>query len=136
MARTLKSDRLLFGATLLLVAASVIMVYSASAVQAEQKHLPSYYFLIKQLAWAALGFLAMLVVMRIDYHAFRRPAIIWSLTGVVVVGLLAVFLFHARNSAFRWIPLGTASVQPSELAKLAAIVFAAALLERRMHRIN
>ena len=71
MARTLKSDRLLFGSTLLLVAASVIMVYSASAVQAELKH-SSYYFLAKQLAWVVLGLIVLLGGMRIDYRSEER----------------------------------------------------------------
>ncbi len=137
MARTLKSDKLLFIATLLLVSASVVMVYSASAVQAQDRyHLPSYWFLVKQLAWAAIGFGLLRVTMRVDYHVYRRPAIIWSLLGVVVLALLAVFLFHSKNSAQRWITLPGISLQPSELAKLAAIFFAAALLDRHMQRVN
>jgi cell division protein FtsW len=136
MARTLKSDRTLFGSTLLLVAASVIMVYSASAVQAEAKYSSAGYFLYKQLAWVALGVVAMLVVMRIDYRVLRRPEVIWPLVGVVVLGLLAVFAFKPVKGAQRWIPLSVAKLQPAELAKLVAIVFAAALLDRRMHRIN
>jgi len=135
MARTLKSDRLLFSTTLLLVAASVIMVYSASAVQAELKH-TSYYFLAKQLAWVVLGLAVLLVMMRIDYHVLRRPIIIWSLVGFVTLALMAVFAFPAVNHAHRWIFFAGGSVQPSEIAKVVAIVFGAALLERRMHRIN
>jgi cell division protein FtsW len=136
MARTLRSDKLLFWSTLLLVAASVVMVYSASALQAQIKYEAQSHFLLRQLAWAVLGFVLMLGAMRIDYHEFRRPAVIWSLLAVVVVGLLAVFLFPPRNNAQRWLWLGSISLQPSELAKLAALLFAAALLERRMHRIN
>ncbi|MEO8069948.1 MAG: putative lipid II flippase FtsW [Acidobacteriota bacterium] len=136
MARTLKSDKMLFLATLLLVGASVVMVYSASAVQALAKyHAPSY-FLYKQLEWAVVGVSLMFGVMRIDYREYRRPWIIWSLLGVTVVLLLAVFFFAPINGTQRWISLGVASLQPSELAKLAAILFAAALLDKRMHRIN
>jgi cell division protein FtsW len=134
MARTLKSDRTLFGSTLLLVAASIIMVYSASAVQAD-KH-PSYYYLLKQGTWAAIGLVALLGIMRMDYHVLRRPEVIWPLVGLVVVGLVAVFAFRPVKGAHRWISLGQASLQPAELAKLAAVIFAAALLDRRMHRIN
>ena len=136
MARTLKSDRTLFGSTLLLVAVSVVMVYSASALQAENSDHASYYYLAKQGVWAAMGLVALLAAMRIDYHYLRRPEIIWPLVGLVVVTLVAVFGFRSVKGAHRWIQLGSASVQPAELAKLVAIVFAAALLERRMHRIN
>ncbi|HYN09520.1 MAG TPA: putative lipid II flippase FtsW [Vicinamibacterales bacterium] len=136
MARTLKSDKLLFWATLLLVGISVVMVYSASAVQALAKYEQSGYVLLRQSTWAVLGIILMLVVMRIDYHEYRRPAVIWSLLAVTVLALLAVFLFPPRNHTQRWITFSTISIQPSELAKLAAILFVAALLERRMHRVN
>jgi cell division protein FtsW len=136
MARTLKSDRTLFVVTVLLVAVSVVMVYSASAVQADVRFQNGEHFLLKQIAWAALGLGALLCVMHIDYHEYRRPALIWSLVGVVLVGLVAVFLFRPTNGTQRWIAIGPASIQPSELAKLAGILFAAALLERRMHRVN
>jgi cell division protein FtsW len=136
MARTLKSDKTLFLATLLLVGASVVMVYSASALQSMDKYQTPVYFLLKQLAWVAIGLVLMLGAMRVDYHAYRRPALIWSLLGITVVGLVAVFLFPKINGTHRWVSLGFASLQPSELAKLAAIFFTAAILERRMHRIN
>jgi cell division protein FtsW len=136
MARTLKSDKVLFVTTLLLVCASVVMVYSATAVLADQKSHNPYYFLIKQLVWAVMGVGVMLAAMRVDYHAYKRPQLIWPLLAVTTVGLLAVFLFAPVNGTHRWVGLGPLTFQPSELAKLAAIFFAAAVLERRMHRIN
>jgi cell division protein FtsW len=136
MARTLKSDKTLFLATLLLVGTSMVMVYSASAVQAMAEYQSQAFFLYKQAAWAALGLMTMLVVMRVDYRQYRRPAVIWSLVAVAAVLLVAVFLFPARNNAQRWITFGSVSMQPSELAKLAAILFTVAVLDRRMHRVN
>jgi cell division protein FtsW len=136
MARTLRSDKLLFWATLLLVGASIVMVYSATAVPSAEDGQAPYSFLFKQLAFGAVGTIVLLAVMRIDYHEYRRPALIWTLLAVTVVGLFAVFLFSPRNGTQRWILIGSTSIQPSELAKLAAIVFAAAILERRMHRVN
>jgi cell division protein FtsW len=136
MARTLKSDKLLFWATLLLVGVSVVMVYSASAIQALDKHQFSGYVLLRQLTWAVLGVVLLLIVMRIDYHTYRRPALIWTAMGISVVLLMSVFFFPERNGTRRWIAFQTISIQPSELAKLVAILFAAAILERRMHRVN
>jgi cell division protein FtsW len=136
MARTLKSDKLLFWATLLLVGASVVMVYSASAVQALERYHTPYYFLTKQLEWAGLGLALLLIAMRVDYHEYRRPALIWMLLVIVVVALLGVFLFQPINGTRRWLALGLLSVQPSELAKLAAILFTSALLAGRMHRVH
>jgi cell division protein FtsW len=136
MARTLKSDKLLFWATLLLVGISVVMVYSASAVFSQNKYQLSSYVLLRQTIWAVLGVVFLLVVMRVDYHRYQRPALIWTLMAIAALLLLAVFFFPERNGTRRWIVFETISIQPSELAKLVAILFAAALLERRMHRIN
>jgi len=136
MARTLRSDKWLLLPAMLLVMASVVMVYSASAKQALDKfHMP-YYFMVRQLVWAVMGFCLLLGATRIDYHQYRRPAVIWSFIGVVTTALLAVFLFHPRYGANRWLTVGFVSLQPSELAKLAVVLFVAALLEHRMHRIN
>jgi cell division protein FtsW len=137
MARTLKSDKWLFVATVLLVATGIVMVYSASAMYAvEQKGEPAYFFLVKQSVWALLGLVAMAVTMRLDYRVYRQPIVIWSVFGAVAVALALVLLSHPINGSRRWLSLSGLTLQPSEFAKLAVVLFAAALLERRMHRIN
>ena len=136
MARTLKSDRVLFITTILLVGLSIVMVYSASAVLALERTGQPYLFLTKQAMWATLGIAAMAVIMRVDYRTYREPAFIWSCVGVVAVALVAVLFRAPINGARRWFDIGGIGVQPSELAKLTTIFFIAALLERRMHRID
>jgi cell division protein FtsW len=136
MARKLKSDKLLFTATLLLVCTSVVMVYSASAVIAAERYHVPYYFLFKQATWALLGLSLLPIVMRIDYRNYRQPAIIWTALAVVTVTLVAVLFGRPVKGATRWLELGGLGIQPSELAKIAVIIFTAALLERRMDRID
>jgi cell division protein FtsW len=136
MARKLKSDWMLFLATILLVGLSIVMVYSASAVVAMQRYGQPYLFLIKQGMWAALGIGVLGLVMRIDYRNYRQPALLWTALVVVVVCLLAVLFSPPVNGARRWFSVVGFGIQPSELAKLVGILFIAALLERRMHRID
>ena len=136
MARKLKSDKVLFLATLLLVCASVVMVYSASAVLALNRFNQPYFFLIKQGMWAALGLAAMSIAMRFDYKNYREPTFIWLSLGVAAAALVAVLFSPAINGSSRWFGIGGIGVQPSELAKLSAIFFIAAILERRMDRID
>lgn len=136
MARKLKSDWLLFSATLLLVCISVVMVYSASAVMAYEKHHDAYLYLIKQATWALLGMLLIPIVMRIDYRHYRQPAFIWTSVGAVALALVAVLFVHPINGASRWVGIGPLGIQPSELAKIVVIIFTAALLERRMDRLG
>src|SRR5215212_4356610 len=136
MARKLKSDKVLFLATLLLVCASVVMVYSASAVLATQRYNQPYYFLIRQGMWAALGLAAMGLSMRFDYRNYREPSFIWMALGVVTFALVVVLFGRPINGSSRWFGFGGIGVQPSEVAKLSAIFFIAAILERRMDRID
>jgi cell division protein FtsW len=136
MARKLKCDRILFIATLLLVGLSIVMVYSASAVVAMERTGRPYFFLTKQAMWAALGMAVLGIVMRIDYRHYKQPTFIWVSLVLVTLGLVAVLFSPPVNNARRWFAVGGLGVQPSELAKLVAIFFIAALLERRMHRIN
>ena len=97
MARKLKSDKLLFMATLLLVCTSVVMVYSASAALGIEKNKDPYLFLFKQSTWALLGLFLVPVIMRIDYRNYRQPAVIWTGLGIVAVALVAV-LFKSRST--------------------------------------
>ena len=136
MARKLKSDRVLFIATMLLVGLSVVMVYSASAVMMMEKFQRPYLFLTKQAMWATLGIVVLGVVMRFDYHHYKQPLLIWTCLGCVALGLVAVLFSPPVNHARRWFAIGGMGIQPSELAKLAAIFFIADTIDRRMHRIN
>src|SRR5436190_23027660 len=136
MARKLKSDRLLFLTTILLVGLSIVMVYSASAVVTLERYGKPSMFLIKQGMWAVLGVAMLGVFMRIDYRTYRQPVFIWTALAVAVAALIAVLFMPAVNNARRWFGIGSIGVQPSELAKLATIFFIAAVLERRMHRID
>ena len=136
MARKLKSDKLLFLATLLLICVSIIMVYSASAAVAFDRYGQASTFLVKQVMWLVLGLALFAVVMRVDYRTYREPVFIWTGLGVVCLALIAVLFSPPINNVRRWFGFAGIGVQPSELAKLVAIVFTAALLERRMHRID
>jgi cell division protein FtsW len=92
--------------------------------------------LFKQAAWALIGLCLLPIVMRIDYRQYREPTVIWTGMAIVVVALIAVLFAPPVKGAARWLGVGPLGVQPSELAKLVVIVFTAALLERRMNRVN
>src|SRR5688572_31851909 len=136
MARKLKSDRILFTAAVLLVCVSVVMVYSASAALALDRYGQAYMFLTRQAMWTALGFVTLGVAMRIDYRTYRNESFIWSLTGAVCLLLVLVLFSAPVNGARRWFNFGGLGIQPSEFAKIAAVLFTAMMLERRMHRID
>jgi cell division protein FtsW len=136
VARKLKSDRILFTAALLLVCASIVMVYSASALLALEKFHQPYLFVIRQGLWTILGLAVLGIAMRVDYRTYRNEPFIWAVLGVVALLLVAVLFSAPVNGTRRWFGLGGLGVQPSELAKVACVLFTALILERRMHRID
>jgi cell division protein FtsW len=76
------------------------------------------------------------VAMGIDYRRYKEPKFIWACLAFVALCLVAVLFSPPVNNARRWFSIGGLGIQPSELAKLAAIFFIASMLDRRMHRIN
>jgi cell division protein FtsW len=112
------------------------MVYSASAVIAMERYHQPNLFLFKQATWVLLGLAVMPIVMRIDYRHYRQPLVIWTALGIVAFGLVGVLFGPRINGARRWFGVAGVGVQPSELAKIAVIFFVAAILERRMDRID
>jgi len=136
MAKKLKSDRILFFVTLVLVGFGVAMVFSSSAIVAQEKYGDPNYFSFKQVIFALLGLAVMFVVMKVDYHAYRHPAVVFSGLAIVVALMVLVFFLPSSANTHRWIQFAGFSMQPSELAKLALIFFLAYFLEKRKGKVN
>jgi len=130
MRRRELDSRLLILVTLALVAFGLVMVYSATSAAAAVGGKDPSYYLKRQGVYAALGIVLMMLAQRWDYRRLKAlaPMLIFSslflLAAVLVIG-------PAINGARRWISVGPAVFQPSELAKLALAVWAAAYLARR-----
>src|SRR5579872_3588190 len=108
------------------------MVFSASSAVAYTEHHDAAYYLKRELIWAAIGVIALLLGMRMDY-AKLRPAAPW-IFGFAVLLLIAVLLPHigfVEGGARRWISLRYLTFEPSEFAKLALLLFMATLLSAR-----
>jgi cell division protein FtsW len=131
MANRASADKTLFFVTLLLVVGGLVMVFSASAVAANAKYHSAYFFLLRQAVWALGGLGTMLVLMQVDYRHYRSTAFVFPLLGITVLLLLSVFFLDRSHNTHRWFKLGPLSFQPSELAKLALIIFLGWYLEVR-----
>ncbi len=136
MAKRVGIDKWLFASTLLLVLIGVVMVFSASAVMANERFGSAYYFLFRQLGWAVGGLVAMAVAMNIDYRKWKRPVVVFTFLGITTLLLVAVLFLDRSHNTHRWIRMGAASFQPSELVKPALILFLAFFLEARAKSIN
>jgi cell division protein FtsW len=136
LAKRVGIDKWLFGSTLLLVVTGVVMVFSASAVMASERFGSPYHFLLRQLGWALAGLVAMTLLMRVDYRRWKHPALVFTLLGLTTLLLVAVFFLDRSHNTHRWIRMGVVQFQPSELAKLALILFLAFFLESRTRSID
>jgi len=123
-------SHLLVLVTLALVAFGLVMVYSATSAPAALERTDPMSYLKKQGIYALIGVGLMMTASRFDYRRLRllAPPLVLTALG----GCLAVLVIGSRiNGARRWIELGPATFQPSELAKLALAVWAAAYLSKR-----
>jgi cell division protein FtsW len=121
----------MFTVTTILVFIGLVMIFSASAVMAKERFGSAYEFLLKQLVWAVAGFVAMAVAMKVDYKRLRHPALVFSFLGFTTLLLVSVFFLDRAHGTHRWFHLGPISLQPSELAKPALILFLAFFLENK-----
>jgi cell division protein FtsW len=131
VARRLETDRWLFGVTLVLCLLGAVMIFSASAITAQQMYGHSYFFVARQAAWLVLGLLGMFALMKLDYHRLREPAVVYTVLFAVVLMLAGTFFLDKSHATHRWIKMGPLGMQPSELAKLAIILYLAWFLDLR-----
>jgi cell division protein FtsW len=136
MAKKLASDATLFAVSAALLGLGLVMVWSASSMMAQELHGNPYHFLIRQVLWACLGLMAMVMAMRTDYRKLRQPAVVYSAVVGTALLLILVLFLPKVNDTHRWIKIEGLSFQPAELAKLTVILFLAYHLERKADRVN
>lgn len=128
-------DPVLAALPIALLGFGVVMVFSASAIEASNVFHDPFYFLRRQALFACVGLALMLGLAQLDYHKLRRltyPALC-TVTGLM---LLSVIGFgHSGGGAARWLRLGPVHVQPSEAAKLALILWLAYSLAKKQGQI-
>ena len=135
--RTRRTVALLLGSTAFLVGCGLVMILSASSVSAFAEYGDSFLFVQRQATYAVVGVLALLVTSRMRYDAWRRlagPFLILTMAMLVLV-LIPTHGIEAYGAS-RWFRLGPVTVQPSEIAKLALVVFGAATLARTWRNLD
>ena len=134
MALRISSDRVLFGTVLVLVLSGLLMVYSASAVIAGLSH--GSYYLLRQVAFAAVGLALMMLMMNVNYRRLARPLVVFPAISLQVVLLTVVFFGSASHNAHRWLHFGSLMFEPSEVSKIALVIFLAWFLDTRKDSID
>jgi len=135
-ARVVKFDRVLLMAVMSLVSLGLVMVYSASAITAQQRLGDGFYYLKRQVMAAGLGLFAMTLALRIGYRRFARlvyPLLVCALALMAAVLLPGVGT--TVGGARRWIRLLGFSIQPAEIAKLAWVLYLAYSLAQKREKV-
>jgi len=136
MARKLAFDKTLFGVGIGLTLFGLVMIYSASAVIALERFGNAHLFLVKQAVAALLGLGGMVVAMHVDYRKLlQRPVVYFGLLASTVLLIIAL-ASDRTHQVHRWIVLGPAQIQPSEIGKLSLVLFLAYLMARREAQVN
>jgi cell division protein FtsW len=126
-----KSAYFLFLAVLGMLVIGIVMLFSTSAF-AKDSHGDMYFFVKRQAIWLGVGFGVCTVAAMVDYHFWLRTWWIWFAVALVALAFCFVPHFGMRiNGSRRWVALGPATFQPSEIAKVAVIFFLAAWFAAR-----
>ncbi len=127
------ADYILIGAVAVLLALGAQMVYSASVVIAHNEFGDETYFFTRQLTWIAVGTVGLVVAASVDYHRWQKVSLVLLIVTVVALVLVLVpGLGMIQYGSARWLKLGPLpSFQPSELAKVAVVIYMADWLARK-----
>ncbi|MDX6205005.1 MAG: cell division protein FtsW [Frankiales bacterium] len=128
--RPLTSYYLILGCTGILLSIGLVMVLSSSSVSAYKVSGSSFSVFNQQAMWTAMGLPLFWVASRMPLRLFRLVSPLALLASFALL-LLVPFLGHGSNGAVRWIPVGPIHVQPSEVTKLALVIWGADLLVRK-----
>jgi len=132
-------DKILLAAVMVLLAGGVVMVYSSSSVVALTTYNDPTYFMRRQIIWAALGFIMMMVTMRVDHEMLANKQVVAALLLVTFALLAATFIpgiGRTVNGARRWIKAGPFTFQPAELMKVVLVVYLSSYLSSRREIIR
>jgi len=129
-------DYTLFAAILLICAFGLIMVFSASYYYAQSRFDDGLYYLRSQGIYLAGGLVGLLIISRVDYHVWERLRLPFLIATMVLM-FMVVFWGEERNGAKRWLNLfDIVTIQPSELAKFALMLYMAAFMARWPERMQ
>jgi cell division protein FtsW len=133
-----KYDLYLMMSVFTLTCFGIVMVFSASAVMADKRFNDGFYFLKRQGGFAVAGFILMYAAMQVDYHLWRKLAVPALLISLALLGAVLIpGLGGSAGGSSRWIKLFFGfRFQPSEMAKIALIMFMAYSLDRKQDKVK
>ncbi len=132
-----KGPKSIFIPVIVLTFVGIIMVYSSTALLSANKYGSGFHYLWKHLFTVCIGMGAMLILSKMDYQRLRPLGIVLLIVSCVLLILVFVpGIGLTANGARRWIRLWPTTFQPSELTKLAMVLFLADYMAKNSHRMK
>lgn len=136
MVKHSKIDKVLILVTALLVVFGLIMIYSSTSILAKEQFNDSFHFLKKQLLWLVVGLFIAVLISSMRHPHYLDKKVVFTVIAIAIAALIMVFFTGKINNTYRWIKLAGFSVQPSEFAKIAVVMYLAFILNRESSDIN
>ena len=124
-----KIDKTLLITVIILLALGALLIQSSSLVEALRVHGESMYFVKRHLAYIAIGLVAMLLAININYKVYKPLSFFILLISITLNLLLYTSLGEEIHGSVRWLKIGGISFMPSELLKISSVIFLATLLD-------
>lgn len=124
--------------TIFMMGFGLVMLYSASSYEASMEFGDSKYYVISQIKAAVIGVILMVVVIKFDYHIFKKPLVaLAAYFGSILMAMMVLTpIGVSANGASRWISLAGFSIQVCEVVKIGVIVFMAFVIEKKAKKLK
>lgn len=127
-----KTDWIFLGITLSLTLFGLLMVYDVSQIEALKSFNDKYYFFRSQVIWIILGYLALSIASRTDYHRLLKLSLpIFLLSFLLILLVFIPGLGVLAGGAHRWLKIGRITIQPVEIIKLTSVILLASLFQQK-----
>lgn len=124
--------------TIFMMGFGLVMLYSASSYEASMEFGDSKYYVISQIKAAVIGVILMVVVIKFDYHIFKKPLVaLAAYFGSILMAMMVLSpIGISANGASRWISIAGFSIQVCEVVKIGVIVFMAFVIEKKAKKLK
>ncbi len=136
MVKNIGVDKVLIAVIVMLALFGIIMVNNSTSILAKEKFGDSLYYFKRQIGWLILGTAILIFIASLKKPFYLERNFVFFSMLMVISGLIAVFFTGKINNSFRWIKFGDFSIQPSEFAKVAVVLYLSFMLSRKKAEIN
>lgn len=129
-------DKIMIVSVIFLLLFGLIMVYNATMILAKEKYADSFYFFKKQILWITIGLMLFSIISMLKSPLYLNQKVIFLVMVMSVIALTMVFFSGKINNSYRWLRIAGFSIQPSEFAKISAVMYLSYLFGKKKFDVN